>query len=78
MSAHFEVGRTHLSLAELAQRRGQREALMLHLTEAYALFTAWHAPIYAQRTAQRARALGLTLAEAATPQPPLPPEREQA
>ena len=63
MQAHFEVGRTHLSLAELAQHRGHRDVIMLHLTEAYSLFTAWHAPVYAQHTAQRAQALGLTCAE---------------
>ena len=36
--------------------------MMLHLTAAYSLFTAWHVPVYAQHTAQRAQALGLTFA----------------
>jgi hypothetical protein len=67
IQAHFEVGRTHLSLAELAQHRGHRDVMMLHLTAAYSLFTAWHAPVYAQHTAQRARALGLTCAELVLP-----------
>jgi predicted ATPase/class 3 adenylate cyclase len=67
MQARFEVGRTHLSLAELAQRRGHRDAMILHLTAAYSLFTAWHVPVYAQHTVQRARALGLTFAEPAAP-----------
>ena len=67
MQAHFEVGRTHLSLAELAQRRGHRDVIVLHLTAAYSLFTAWHVPVYAQHTAQWARALGLTCAEPVSP-----------
>jgi hypothetical protein len=67
MQAYFEVGRTHLNLAELAQRRGYRDAMMLHLTEAHSLFTIWQAPVYAQHAAQRAQALGLTFAAPATP-----------
>ena len=65
MQAHFEVGRTHLSLAVLAQCRGHRGAIVLHLSAAYSLFTSWQVPVYAQHTTQRAQALGLTFTEPA-------------
>jgi class 3 adenylate cyclase len=58
--AHFEIGRTHLALAELAQSQGHREALTLHLSEAYQLFTALNVPGYVERTTQYASTLGLT------------------
>ncbi len=59
MQARFEVARTHLALGELAQHQGNREAVMLHLTEAQHLFQALLVPKYVERTEQRARELGL-------------------
>ena len=67
MSAHFEVGRTHLSLAELAQCQGHREAATLHVTEAHHLFTTLRVPAYVQRTVQYASRCGLVCAAPAAP-----------
>ena len=67
MSARFEVGRTHLALAELAQRQGNREAATLYVTEAHHLFTTLGVPAYVQRTVQYASSLGLVCAEPAKP-----------
>ena len=39
MQARFEVGRTHLALAALAQLQGNRDAITLHLSAAHHLFT---------------------------------------
>jgi hypothetical protein len=66
MPAPFEVGRTHLALAELAQQQGNREALSLHVSEAHHLFAALRVPVYVERTLRYASALGLTLSAAAT------------
>lgn len=65
MQARFEVARTHLALAEWAQGQGKREALTLHLSAAYQLFTDLHVPVYAKRTTQYARTLGIAFAEPA-------------
>jgi hypothetical protein len=62
MQARFEVGRTHLALAELAHDQGQREALTLHLSEAHHLFTALRVPVYVERTTQYSSTLGLAFA----------------
>ena len=62
MPARFEAARTHLALAELAQQQDNREVASGHLTEAHRLFTALRASTYTERTAQRAQALGLSLA----------------
>jgi hypothetical protein len=62
MQAGFEVGRTHLALAKLAQRQDNRAEVILHLSEAHHLFTALRVPVYVERTAQYASALGLTFA----------------
>jgi tetratricopeptide (TPR) repeat protein len=67
MQARFEVGRTHLARAVLAQRLGHREAITLHLTEAHHLFMALRVPVYVQRSAQYARTLGLAFAGPAMP-----------
>jgi hypothetical protein len=64
MSARFEVGRTHLTLVELAHVQGDQEALATHLKEAYALFRALQVPKYVERTAQLAERFGVSLAEA--------------
>jgi tetratricopeptide (TPR) repeat protein len=65
MQARFEVGRTHLALAELAQHQGKRAAVTLHLTTAHHLFTALCVPVYAQRVMQYACALGLAFTQPA-------------
>jgi len=67
MSARFEVGRTHLALAELAQRQSQREAAPLHVTEAYHQCTTLGVPAYVQRTVQYAARCGLVCAAPAAP-----------
>jgi class 3 adenylate cyclase/DNA-binding winged helix-turn-helix (wHTH) protein/tetratricopeptide (TPR) repeat protein len=63
VQAHFEIGRTHLDLAELAHDQGNRQAVTVHLTAAYHLFTVLRVPAYVERTAQRARALGLAFSK---------------
>jgi uncharacterized protein HemY len=67
MQAHFEVGRTHLALAELAQRQDDRAEVILHLSEAHHLFTTLGVPVYVEHTTQYASALGLAFAAPATP-----------
>jgi len=62
MSARFEVGRTHLALAEIAERQSNREAATLHVTEAHHLFIILGAPAYVQRTVQYASRCGLVCA----------------
>ena len=66
MQARFEVGRTHLALAELALAQDYREAVTLHLSAAHQLFTALNVPVYVARTTQYASTLGLTFATPAT------------
>jgi tetratricopeptide (TPR) repeat protein len=55
MSARFEVGRTHLALAELAHQQGDQSATTLHLTSAYEIFQCLQMPRYVdrQRTCRR-------------------------
>ena len=65
MQARFEVGRTHLALAALAQLQSNRDAITLHLSAAYHLFTALRVPVYVERTRQYASALGLMFTEPA-------------
>jgi class 3 adenylate cyclase/tetratricopeptide (TPR) repeat protein len=60
MQARFEVGRTHLALAELAQRQGNREAAARDLIAARHLFIALRVPTYVQHAEQRARELALS------------------
>ena len=60
MQAHFEVGRTHLDLADLTHLQGNPEAATMHLTKAYKLFEALQVPKYTERTRQRVRELGLS------------------
>jgi hypothetical protein len=60
MQARFEVGRTHLALAELAQRQDSRAEVILHLSEAHHLFTTLGVQVYVERTTQCASRLGLT------------------
>jgi hypothetical protein len=63
MQARFEVGRTHLVLAELAQRQDNRAEVILHLSEAHHLFTTLEIPVYVERTTQYASQLGLTFTD---------------
>lgn len=60
IQARFEVGRTYLALAELAQRQSNREAVILHLTAARQLFIALRVPTYVQHAEQCARELALS------------------
>src|SRR5262249_20770487 len=67
---HFEVGRTHLALAELAHAQGNRDAVTAHANNAYALFMALKTPRYVERTQQFASECELMLSDADA----LPPE----
>ena len=67
LDAVHRVGRTHLALAELAQRQSNREAATLHVTEAHHLFTTLHVTAYVQRTVQYASRCGLVCAAPAAP-----------
>jgi hypothetical protein len=60
-SAHFEVGRTHLALAELAHLQGNHPATTLHFNHAYTLFQRLQIPCYVERTSTRATMLGVSL-----------------
>jgi hypothetical protein len=59
MSAPFEVGRTHLLLADLAQQQHQAQEALQHVTIAHERFTALHVPRYVARTEQWTRTHGL-------------------
>jgi class 3 adenylate cyclase len=67
----FEVGRTHLALAELAHAQGNRDAATAHVNNARALFMALKISRYVERTQQFASACGLVLSNA----DPLPPRQ---
>jgi class 3 adenylate cyclase/tetratricopeptide (TPR) repeat protein len=60
-SAHFEVGRTHLALAELAHLQGNSQAATLHFNNAYTLFQHLRLPYYVEHTHARATMLGVSL-----------------
>ena len=49
VGARFEVGLTHLLLAELADRRGDGAAAARHVHAAVELFTALDTPVYLER-----------------------------
>lgn len=61
VSARFEVGRTHLALAELMALRGDRGSAARHLQEAHRLFTALQVPRYIARADAVARSLQISL-----------------
>jgi ATP/maltotriose-dependent transcriptional regulator MalT len=61
MSAHFEVGRTHLALAELAHHQGKHQATTLHFNNAYTLFQHLQLPFYGEHTNARATVLAVSL-----------------
>jgi hypothetical protein len=61
MRARFEVGRTHLALADLAQAQQHHALLAIHLTAALTLFRRLRVPAYATQVTTRARGAGLTL-----------------
>lgn len=63
MSARFEVGRTYLSLAELARAQAHDTVAAQHLTEAHHLFRALQLPTFVDRVTQYAKAHGLSLAQ---------------
>jgi DNA-binding SARP family transcriptional activator len=57
VSARFEVGRTHLALAEFLALRDDREGAARHLQAAHRLFTALRVPPYVARAEVLAREL---------------------
>jgi class 3 adenylate cyclase/tetratricopeptide (TPR) repeat protein len=59
LAAQFEMGRTHLDLAALAQAQGNLVVVTTHLRTAHGLFETLRVPHYVERTAQLARALGV-------------------
>ncbi len=59
--ARFEVGRTHLALAEVAGALGESKAAARHVEEAASVFRALGVPAYARRAAELARRLDLPL-----------------
>jgi DNA-binding SARP family transcriptional activator len=61
VSARFEVGRTHLALAELLTLRDDREGAARHLQAAHRLFTALQVPRYIARAEAIARTLAISL-----------------
>ena len=58
LTAQFEMGRTHLDLAALAQAQGNLAVAATPLHTAHGLFEVLQVPRYVERTAQLARALG--------------------
>ena len=62
IQSRFEVGRTHVAVAELAHAEGNAEAVATHLRAAHVLYTALRAPAYVERTEQLAREYGISLA----------------
>ncbi len=59
----FEVGRTHLDLAELAHAQGNQETATTHLSTAYAWFKKLQVPKWVEKTEQLAQEHGVTLTE---------------
>ncbi len=57
MGARFELGLTHLLLAELGGRRGDRAVAARHVDEAIEIFTAVDTPVYLERALSRRAAL---------------------
>jgi DNA-binding NtrC family response regulator/tetratricopeptide (TPR) repeat protein len=64
IEAHYEVARTSLDLAGVAQAAGQADSARGYLAQAHEWFAAHDVPIYADRTHARAAELGLTLSPA--------------
>jgi DNA-binding NtrC family response regulator/tetratricopeptide (TPR) repeat protein len=59
--ARFEVGRTHMGLAEVAHAAGDAPAAAEHVQAAAGVFAALGVPVYAARTAALAGRLGVPL-----------------
>jgi DNA-binding SARP family transcriptional activator len=62
--APFEIGRTHLDLAELSHARGDRDAAAQHLAQALRAFTTLKVAGYVERATSLAARLGLSPAAA--------------
>jgi class 3 adenylate cyclase/tetratricopeptide (TPR) repeat protein len=60
IGARFELARTHLDVAALAQTQGDRENLAKHLKEARELFSALQVPKYVERAGRLGEQLGLS------------------
>jgi class 3 adenylate cyclase/tetratricopeptide (TPR) repeat protein/DNA-binding XRE family transcriptional regulator len=58
IEAQFELGQTHLALAELAQRQNDPPAMAAHSEQARRLFAASRAPKYVKRAAEVVAAAG--------------------
>jgi tetratricopeptide (TPR) repeat protein len=69
IQSRFEMGCTHLALAELAHAQGNRDAATAHANNAHALFMALKTPRDVERTQQFASACGLELSSADTLRP---------
>jgi hypothetical protein len=67
LTAQFEIGRTHLDLAVLAQSQGNLAVAITHLRTAHGVFETLRVPPYVERTAQLARALGIASEVLSTP-----------
>jgi len=57
--ARYDLGRTHLDLAELAHAQGIQKTAAAHLEEARRVFTDLKIPKYLERTEQTARKFGI-------------------
>ena len=68
LTAQFEMGRTHLDLAALAQAQGNLAVATMHLHTAYGFFETLRVPRYSERTAQLTRALGVASEVRTTPE----------
>jgi DNA-binding NtrC family response regulator/tetratricopeptide (TPR) repeat protein len=61
LQARFEIGRTHLALAELAHMQGQDAIVTTNLTAAYRLFQSLRISLYVARTEAQAKAYAIPL-----------------
>jgi tetratricopeptide (TPR) repeat protein len=61
IDARFEVGRSHLALAELARDRGNPDAAAKSLHEAYRMFQALGLPRYLERTERLAQETDISI-----------------
>ena len=63
IQARYELARTHLDLASLANTQNDHDAATIHLSTAYAWFQKLQVPKWAERTEQLAQEYGVTLTE---------------
>lgn len=65
ISARFEVGRTHLALAELAHLGGDANGAKRYLDDAHRVFCALAVPRYIERTERMADQFGMRVPKTA-------------